>query len=389
MKFADRISRVGESATLAVSRRAKELKAEGVDVIDLSAGEPDFDSPPVAIDAAIRALREGKTRYTAAAGLPELREAVAADYGERYEAPWSGSDTVITVGGKAALFELALALVGEGDEVVIPLPYWVTFPEQVRLAGGRAVFVETTVSDGFKLRAGAVLERLTDRTRVVILNSPSNPTGRLIEREELEAIVEACAQRGIFVISDETYDRFVFDDRPFASAAPLASRFPETVIVVGSFSKSYAMTGWRIGFMLGPQQVVKAVSTIQSHATSNPTTFAMYGALAALEGAEERVQEMLDAYRGRLAAVTSLMESLPGFRCPAPVGAFYVFPDASACFADGRRGSVEFARFLLEQARVAVVPGVAFGCDGHLRISFVCSTERLTQGVERIRAALG
>lgn len=389
MKFADRISRVGESATLAVSRRAKELKAEGIDVIDLSAGEPDFDSPPQAIEAAVSALREGKTRYTAAAGIPELREAVAADYRARYDAPWGGSGAVITVGGKAALFELALALVGAGDEVVIPLPYWVTFPEQVRLAGGTPVFVETSVSDGFRLRAGQVLDHLTDRTRVVILNSPSNPTGRLIEREELEAIVDVCAQRGVFVISDETYDRFVFDGSPFASAAPLANRFPDTVIVVGSFSKTYAMTGWRIGFMLGPPDVVKAVSTIQSHATSNPTTFAMYGALAALEGAEDRVNQMLDAYRERLASVTSLMESLPGFRCPPPVGAFYVFPDASACFADGRRGSVEFARFLLEEARVAVVPGVAFGCDDHLRISFVCSTERLTEGVERIRAAIG
>jgi aspartate aminotransferase len=389
MKFADRISRVGESATLAVSRRAKELKAEGIDVIDLSAGEPDFDSPPIAIEAAVRALREGKTRYTAAAGLPELREAVAADYRSRYDAPWSGSGAVITVGGKAALFELALALVGSGDEVVIPLPYWVTFPEQVRLAGGTPVFVETSVADGFRLRAADVLDRITDRTRVVILNSPSNPTGRLIERDQLEEIVEACAQREVLVVSDETYDRFVFDGSPFASAAPLANRYPDTVIVVGSFSKTYAMTGWRIGFLLGPPQVVKAVSTIQSHATSNPTTFAMYGALAALEGAEDRVNEMLDAYRDRLAAVTRLMESLPGFRCPPPVGAFYVFPDASACFGDGRRGSVEFARFLLEEARVAVVPGVAFGCDDHLRISFVCSTRRLTDGVERIRAAIG
>ena len=373
---------------MAVSRRAKELAASGIDVVDLSAGEPDFDSPAVAVDAAARALREGKTRYTAAAGLPELRQAVASDYRERYSAPWDGSQVVITVGGKAALFELALALAGPGDEIVIPLPYWVTFPEQVRLAGGEPVFVETSVAEGFRLRAEAVCAKLSERTRAVILNSPSNPTGRLIDEPDLVAIVEACAERGIPVIADETYDRFVFDGGPFASAATLAQRFPETVIVVGSFSKTYAMTGWRIGFMLGPSKVVKAVSTIQSHATSNPTTFAMYGALAALEGAEDRVEEMLAAYRRRLGLVKSQMDGLAGFECPAPVGAFYVFPDVSACYREGCRGSVDFSSFLLEEARVAVVPGIAFGCDEHIRISFACSEERLTEGIERIRAAI-
>jgi aspartate aminotransferase len=389
MKFAQRMSQVGESATLAVSRRAKELRAEGVDIVNLSAGEPDFDSPEVAVEAAVRALREGKTRYTAAAGIPELRQAVAEDYARRYGSPWSGNETVVTVGGKAALFELALALAGEGDEIIIPLPYWVTFPEQVRLAGAESVFVKTSVTDGFRLRAEDVCERFSERTRAVILNSPSNPTGRLIGAEDLETIVEACAERSIFVIADETYDRFVFGGEEFASAAPLARRFPETVIVVGSFSKTYAMTGWRIGFMMGPPQVVKAVSTIQSHATSNPTTFAMYGALAAMQEAEARVEEMLAAYDTRLELVTRLMRDLPGTRCASPVGAFYVFPDVSDCFRDGRSGSVEFSKYLLEEARVAVVPGMAFGCDEHIRISFACSEERITEGIERIRAAIG
>ncbi|MDH3254868.1 MAG: pyridoxal phosphate-dependent aminotransferase [Acidobacteriota bacterium] len=388
MKLANRVQRVGESATLAVSRQAKELRASGIDVIDFSAGEPDFDSPPSAVEAACKALREGKTRYTAATGLPELRHAVAADYNQRYGAPWSGDNVVITVGGKAALFELALATVGVGDEVVIPLPYWVTFPEQVRLAGGDPVFVETSVDDGFRLRADAVCSRLSERTRVVILNSPSNPTGRLIERGDLEQIVERCAERGILVIADETYDRFVFGDEPFASAAPLAHRFGDVVVVVGSFSKTYAMTGWRIGYMLGPPDVVRAVGTIQSHATSNPTTFAMYGALAALGEAESRVEEMLRAYRGRRALIERLLADLPGVRCAAPVGAFYVFPEVSECYRDGRQGSVEFSRFLLEKARVAVVPGIAFGCDDHIRISFACSEERLQTGLDRIRDAI-
>lgn len=388
MKLAQRMSQVGESATLAVSRRAKELRAEGVDVVNLSAGEPDFDSPEVAVEAGVRALREGKTRYTAAAGIPELRQAVAEDYARRYGAPWDGSETVITVGGKAALFELAMALAGDGDEVVIPLPYWVTFPEQVRLAGGVPVFVETSVDDGFRLRASDVCGKITPRTRAVILNSPSNPTGCLIGKDDLETIVEACAERGVLVIADETYDRFVFGDAVFASAASLARKYPETVIVVGSFSKTYAMTGWRIGFMLGPPAVVKAVSTIQSHATSNPTTFAMYGALAAIQEADARVEEMLAAYAARLEAVNRLMSDLPGTRCAPPVGAFYVFPDVSDCYREGRSGSVEFSTYLLEQARVAVVPGIAFGCDDHIRLSFACSQERFAEGVERIRAAI-
>ena len=382
------MEKVGESATLAVSRRAKELAAEGVDVVDLSAGEPDFDSPDVAVTAACQALQQGMTRYTAAAGLPALRAAVAEDYRKRYGAPWQAEDVVITVGGKGALFQLALALAEPGAEVVIPSPYWVTFPEQIRLAGGEPVLLETSAADGFRVRADAVVDCFSDRTRAIVLNSPSNPSGCLIDGDDLEAIVTACAERGIYVIADETYERLVFDNLAFPSAAPLANRCGDNIILVGSFSKTYAMTGWRIGYLLAPQPIVRAVTKIQSHATSNPTTFAMYGALAALDGAEPRVAEMVERYEQRRDLLLPLLAELPGFVTPRPNGAFYVFPDVSELYREGRDGSVGFAQYLLEEARVAVVPGVAFGCDDHIRLSFACSEERLREGLARIRGAI-
>jgi aspartate aminotransferase len=388
MKLAQRVKEVGESATLAVSRRAAELVAAGQEVVDLSAGEPDFDSPPEAIEAACRALRDGMTRHTVAAGLPELRAAVAEDYRTRFGAPWGAEQVVITVGGKGALFQLALALVEPGDEVVIPTPCWVSFPEQVGLAGGEPVFVETRADSDFRLGGEALLERVSSRTRVVLLNSPSNPTGQIIAESELRAIVEVCAEKGIVVVSDETNMRFVYEDGSFSSVAPLARDHRETVVLVGSFSKTYAMTGWRIGFLLAPEKVVQAVITIQSHSTSNPTTFAMVGALAALRAAEGRVRDMVAECRLRRDLVVDQLSAMPRVRCPLPAGALYAFPDVSGWYGEGCEGSVAFSRLLLESARVAVVPGVAFGCDDHVRVSFACSRELLETGLSRLRALL-
>ena len=252
MTLSTRAERIGESATLRVARRSMELQAQGIEIVSLGAGEPDFRSPDVAVDAAVAALREGFTRYTASAGIPELREALAARYARAYGAPWSPQQVVVTVGAKAALFELALALFGRGDEVVVPAPYWVSYPEQIRFCGADPVFVDTSAADAFRVRAEAVLSRLTAATRAVLLNSPSNPTGGLVEKDDLAEIVSTCAARGIVVICDETYDRFVYEGSQFSSAASLATEFPETVVVVGSFSKTYAMTGWRVGFLLGP-----------------------------------------------------------------------------------------------------------------------------------------
>ena len=383
-----RASSIGESATLRVSRIASELKARGVSIVDFGAGEPDFPSPAAAVEAACGALHDGFTKYTPGSGIPELRAEVAEHYRSRYGTPWTAAQSVITVGGKAALFELALAVFDDGQEVVIPSPAWVSLPEQVRLAGARPVDVPTSLEDGFRIHAGAVLAAVTGRTRAILLNTPCNPTGGVVSAPDLRRIVEFAAERGLLVISDETYDRFVYDGVPHASAAALAAEFPETVVLVGSFSKTYAMTGWRIGYLLGPQPVVRAVEAIQSHATSNPTSFAMVGALAALRRAEAEVEAMIAEYQARREMLVPRLNSLPGFRCRPPDGAFYAFPHVAACYGPGRQGSVELTQFLLEKAGVVVVPGVAFGDDDHIRLSFACSRAALAEGLDRMAAAL-
>ncbi len=392
MKFSPRLARLGESATLEVSRRSKELRARGVDVIDLSAGEPDFDSPPEAVEAAIEALRQGRTRYTPAAGLPELREAIAQDYAERYAAPWAADQVVVTVGGKTGLAELALALLDRGDKAILPSPYWVTFPEQIRLAGADPVVIPTRSTEGFRLRPDDVEAALDATTRLVILNSPCNPTGAVISAEDLRAIVETCAEREIVVLADETYERFLYDGAEYASVARLASEFPDTVVLAGSFSKTYAMTGWRVGFVFAPPRLAAAVAAIQSHVTSNPTTFAMVGALTALREAGESIPRMTAEYQARRDLVVEGLAAVDGFECLPPAGAFYAFPRVSRCYGDGKdgraTGSVAFCRDLLDHARVATVPGAAFGADEFLRISFACSRDELRRGLERIAAAV-
>lgn len=392
MRFSGRITRIGESATLEVSRRSKELQAQGVDVIDLSAGEPDFDSPPEAVEAAVEALRGGMTRYTAAAGIPELRQAIAEDYSDRFGAPWQPSQVVVTVGGKTGLLELALTLLERGDEAVLPGPYWVTFPEQIRLAGAEPVIVDSLPEEGFRVRSERIISALTEATRLVILNSPCNPTGAVISAQDLRSIVEACAERGIAVLSDETYERFLYDGAEFASAARLAEEFPETVILCGSFSKTYAMTGWRVGFVIAHPAIVKRVIALQSHATSNPTTFAMVGALAALRLAGPSIPAMTAEYQARRDLVIEALSVMDGVECLAPAGAFYAFPKVVDCYAEsaasGPVGSVAFCSNLLDHARVATVPGLAFGADDFLRISFACSRDRLRRGLERMASAV-
>ena len=370
-----------------VTRRVEELQAQGREILSFGAGEPDFPSPESAVKAARAALADGFTRYTPAAGLADLRRDLLDRFEERWAAPWRQlSEVVVTVGAKAALFELSLTLFEAGDEVVIPSPCWVTFPEQVRLAGARPVLVPGTGND-FRLAAEPLIAALTPHTRAIVLNSPCNPTGAILPAADLEALVVECAERGVLVISDETYERFVYDDDGFVSAAVLAQRYPQTVVVVGSFSKTYAMTGWRVGFVLGPHQVTSGVATIQSHATSNPTSFAMVGARAALASAEEDVRQMIAEFRQRRDLIVERLNRIPGVSCPTPAGAFYVFPDVSACFLPGE-GSIELAEFLLEQVAVAVVPGIAFGHDGHVRFSFTSPRDVLDEGLDRVADAL-
>jgi aspartate aminotransferase len=392
MDLSARVRRIGESATLKVTRRAMQMKAQGLDVVDFGAGEPDFASPAAAVEAARQGLADGFTKYTQNQGIPALRKALAQRYAQLYGAPWTAEQTLVTVGGKGALFELALALFEEGQEVVVHTPAWVSIPEQVRFAGAAVVEVPTSGRDGFAVDPDAMLRAITPRTRAVIVNSPCNPTGGRISPAALAAIIEGCAARGVLLISDETYERFVYDGASPCSAASFAGRFPETVVVVGSFSKTYAMTGWRLGYLLGPRELVDAAATIQGHATSNATSFAMLGALAALEHGEPEVEAMIAEYEQRRNVVVPRLNSLPGFHCLPPAGAFYAFPDVSACFrtdAGGEpEGSTRFAERLLEEALVAVVAGEAFGGDNHIRISFACSRENLAKGFTRIQEFL-
>lgn len=389
MRLAQRVSRIGESATLKVARRAKELVSQGIDVIDFGPGEPDFDSPEVAVRAARQALADGFTKYTPAAGIPELRQALAERYARDYGASWGAGDVAVTVGGKGALFQLALALFEAGDEVILPTPAWVSFEEQIRFAGAEPVTVALSAEDGFRIHADAILERFTDRTRAVLINSPSNPTGGVITPGDLERLARACAERDVVLISDETYERFVYGGVEHASVASLSPQLADHLVLVGSFSKTYAMTGWRQGYLFAPPEILAAVMNIQSHAVSNPTSFAMKGALAALEGAEDAVRAMVAEYAARRELLIPRLNALPGVSCEPPDGAFYAFPDVSGCYRDDVDGSVAFAEFLLEEARVAVVPGAAFGDDGHVRISFACSRKELAAGLERIAEALG
>ncbi len=387
-KISTRAAGIAESATLKVARRAQELKAQGIDVLDFGAGEPDFASPGCAVEAAVGALRDGFTKYTAVAGTPALRAALAQRYESEYGAPWKAGQVVVGVGAKGILFELFLSLLDPGDEVVLPSPYWVSFPEQVRFCGAEPICVATDAGDGFELRAEPLLAAVTPRTRAIVVNSPCNPTGGVMAAGELRRLAEEAARRGLLVVSDETYERFLYDDRDHASVAALAAELPETVVLVGSFSKTYAMTGWRLGYLLGPAAVTRAVAEVQSHATSNPTSFAMPGAATAMAEAEPDVEAMIAEYAARRDLVAARLDAIPGVTCAPPAGAFYAFPDVSAHYRDGRSGSVAFCEFLLERARIAFVPGSAFGADAHVRISFACSRPQIEEGLERMAAAL-
>lgn len=389
IRFSDRVSAMQESPTLAVLNRATALIAQGVDIVDFGPGEPDFGTPQAVGDAGKRAIDRGFTKYTNASGTKALREAIAARYNRRYGTSLALENVIAGNGGKQELFNVMLALVREGDEVIIPSPYWVSFPDQVAFAGGTPVFAKTDPSNHFRPRMEDIAAVASERTRGVILNSPCNPTGAVIRESELAQIVEWCAARDAFLVFDETYELFVYGENEHVSAMRWFERYPDTVIIVNSMSKTFAMTGWRLGYAIAHPEIVTALGKIQSHSTSNPSTIAQHAALEALNGVDADVQRMYDAYRERRAWLVPALNGIPGFCCADPDGAFYVFPDIRAYF--GKRGisdSQSFANFLLDEARVAVVPGGAFGADEFVRISYATSMERLREGVARIASAL-
>jgi len=395
-RFSSRAASISVSGTLEVLRAAAALRERGVDVVDLGPGEPDFHTPEYIKEAAVAAIRANQTKYTDAMGIAELRRAISDQYRKDWSCPWQTPNVLVTAGGKQALHSACLALFQEGDDVLVPRPYWVSFPEMVKLAGARPVFVPTAASEGFKLTAAAVEKASTSATRGVILNSPNNPTGAVMEPAEIEGVVRLAAKRGWVVVFDECYDRLVFEGR-HVSGASLAAGFPETVLVCGSLSKTFALTGWRLGYALGHEELIGMMGRIVSHATTNVCTVTQRAALAALtrrEEGEAATRAMLREYAERRDFLIAALAELPGVACPPPGGAFYAFPDVSAHY--GRRmgglaleGSMAFAKALLDRAAVAVTPGIAFGEDRCVRISFATSMERLREGAARMKRALG
>ena len=389
IRLTRRVLAIEVSPTLQVLNRAQDLQARGVDVVDFGPGEPDFATPLSVAAAGKRAIDEGFTKYTNALGTKALRDAIAARYNRRYGTSIATENIITGTGGKQELFNVTLALVAEGDEVIIPSPYWVSFPDQVAFAGGTPRFAETDPQNGFRPTFADIERAATDRTRGVIINSPHNPTGAVIHESELRKIVEWCASRDAFLMFDETYEFFVYDGRKHASAAKWFEEYPETVVVVNSMSKTFAMTGWRLGWAVAHPDIIDAVGKIQSHSTSNPSSISQAAALEALRGADDEVKRMYDAYSERRAWFVAAINDVEGFCCADPDGAFYVFPDITRFFGrEGIRDSNSFASFLLDEARVAVVPGIAFGNDHFIRMSYATSMDRLREGMKRIESAL-
>jgi aspartate aminotransferase len=376
------IGAVEPSQTLAITSRAKALRARGKDVIGFGAGEPDFDTPDFIKDAAKRALDGGFTKYTPPAGMPELRTVIAEKLKRDNRLSYEPEQVVVSCGAKHALYNVVRVLCNPGDEFIIIAPYWVTYPAQVIMSGGKPVYVATTAENGYKLDVSAIARLVNERTKAIILNSPSNPTGWVATEEELRALADLAVRNDLIVISDEIYEKIIYRPAVHMSIASLGDEIKARTIVVNGLSKSHSMTGWRIGYCAAPLPVAKLISRLQSHCTSNPTSIAQAAALEALRGDEREVTAMVEQFRARRDFLMERMRSIEGLRCYEPAGAFYVFPDISSL----GKGSVEFSEGLLEDALVAVVPGEAFGCDGNIRISYATSMENLREGMDRIEA---
>ena len=381
---ADNVARMQASSTLAAMQAAEAARAQGFNVVDFGAGEPDFDTPENIKAAATEAMRAGKTKYTATAGIVRLQQAIMDFYAQQFGADYARSEVMATSGGKQAIFNAVVSLIEPGDEVLIPRPYWVTFPEVVVFAGGDPVFIDTE-DTGFVLRVEQVERTITPKTKLIILNSPCNPSGRVVPAPEFEKIMSLLDDRGIFVISDECYLRFVYPPAKVFSAASLPRELRRRLCIAGSFSKTYAMTGWRVGYALAPPEWTKAMLKVQGHSTSNANSIAQFAALEALTGPQESVGTMLAEYTRRRSWLLNALRQTPGITCNEPEGAFYAFPSVRACLGGNVHTSEEFARRLLEEEHTVVTDGAAFGADGYLRISYATSMDQLREGVTRIR----
>src|SRR5690554_4846528 len=388
-RISERLASIAESATMAISTRAAEMRAAGEDVISFGAGEPDFPTPEHVVAAAAEAVNDPKNHhYTAAAGLAELREAVAADAGRYSGVDVAPNQVVITNGGKQAVYAAMAALLDPGDEALLPTPYWVTYPEVVRMMGARGVDVPTTIDQGFKVTPDQLEEYRTDATKLLLFVSPSNPTGAVYDADEVIAIGRWAAEHGIWVLTDEIYQRLVYGDARFVSMPGSVPELEDRWVIVNGVAKSYAMTGWRVGWLIGPPDVAQAAIRLQSHLTSNVANVSQRAALAALTGPQEVVEEMRQAFDRRRRKMFEIFSSIDGVRCLEPKGAFYVFPDLSAFLGDRFASTLDLAQWVLEEAGVAFVPGEAFGAPGYARFSYALSDSDLERGMERLAKTL-
>lgn len=387
MELSNRIKKIKPSQTLAITAKANELKAKGIDIISFGAGEPDFDTPDFVKEAAIKALKEGKTKYTAAAGIPQLREAIAQKLKTRNNIDYSPSEVIVVPGAKMGLYEIFAILLNPGDEVIVPAPYWVSYTEQIALNDGESVIPQLSEENGFVLTADIVESSITPKTKALVLNTPSNPTGAVIPKKELEKIAEVCLKHSIMIISDECYEEFSYGE-PHVSIASLSKEVREITFTVGAFSKSYSMTGWRLGWVAAPEKYIKAMTNIQSQTISNPTTFAQYGALEALKDNGQFPAMMRSEFMKRRDYIVEALNSIKGIRCTKPEGAFYAFPNVSYYIKGDIKNDIDLTTYLLEEGKVAVVPGSAFGKEGYIRLSYATSMENIKEGVERIKQAL-
>jgi aspartate aminotransferase len=387
MDLAERMKLITPSMTLAIDAKAKKLKDEGQDILNFGVGEPDFNTPQVICDAAKKAIDEGHHKYTPAAGTLELRKAIGQYLNREYKVSYEPSDIVVSGGAKHSLYNTFLALVNPGDEVLIPSPFWVSYPEQVKFAGGVPVYVDCPESSEFKLTTEALAAKITPKTKVLILNSPSNPTGAVVGRKAMEGIAELVLKHKIWVVSDEIYSKLIYGEEHVCFPA-LSKEVAAQTILINGMSKAFAMTGWRIGYAAGPSKIMKAIADFQSHSTSNPTAIAQKASVAGLAMPDSEIQKMVSVFKIRRDIIVDGLNAIPGVKCLKPAGAFYVFPNIKALLKPGHATSMELSEYLLDKAKVAVTPGIAFGAEGYLRISYATSEKNILEGLKRIKEVI-
>ena len=380
--ISSRAASLAPSLTLAISAKAKELRVAGEDVIGFGAGEPDFDTPQHIKDAATQALADGFTKYTPSSGIPELRQAVADKFQKDYGVEYEPSQVIVNCGGKHSCFNVIYATCEAGDEVIIPAPYWLSYPEMAKLAGAKPVILETTDATEFKVTPEQLREAITPNTKLFILNSPSNPTGSVYTADEIKALGDVCVEKGVLIMSDDIYEKLVYDGAEFTSVTGFSEEHLAHTIIVHGLAKAYSMTGWRIGFLAAPKPIAQAINALQSHSTSNATSFAQKGAVAALTGPQTHLDEWLTEFNKRRSYAADRLNNMAGVSCVNSRGAFYLFPN----IAGTGLKSAEFCERLLEQAKVAAVPGIAFGADNNFRISYATSMENIQNGMDRLDA---